>query len=434
MLYLSSLGVMTAVYLFIPTLPVYINSLLKNAGLVGVVMGLGPVVSIVLRLLITRLKSVSIKRFQYIGVGTIIVATALYPLCRSFSDFAMVRMLFGAGLALFFLFTYLLLSITMPEKKQGWFFATYSTLFAVPAIFAAPLATWLYQNGGFRPVVFAALAAEVGTLAVLVMLEEKEIPVTSVLSREYLVTPRAPIVLAWQGARMENTELVFDRRATQPDEMQRRPNVKIFAGQNTRFRFDFKFAFLTSPRKELLLLWFFIIIADSGIITFLPLFAKARNLFNYGYFFAVYGISTIVFRLGLGWLFDRYPRKHVITLGAIFLVLAPMLLIFAKQMSTVLCAALSYGFGFALVDSIMFPYLMEGVPQEHRGLVIAGYGIGFDAAYLVGPIALGWWLYGFGFTALWTLVAGVSLGGLLMFTRGFTSRPVSQQTAATHGN
>jgi len=374
MLYLSSLGIMTAVYLFIPILPVYVDSVLKNAGLVGVVMGLGAVVSIILRLLITRLKNISIKRFQYLGVGTIIVATALYPLCQSFSDFAMVRMLFGAGLALFFLFTYLLLSITMPEKKQGWFFATYSTLFAVPAIFAAPLATWLYQSGGFRPVVLATLAAEVGTLAVLVMLEEKEIPVT-------------------------------------------------------RFRFDFKFAFLASPRRQLLLLWFFIIIADSGIVTFLPLFAKARDLFNYGYFFAVYGISTIVFRLGLGWLFDRYPRKNVIALGAIFLVLAPILLIFAKQMSMLLYAAVSYGFGFALVDSIMFPYLMEGVPREHRGLVIAGYGISFDAAYLVGPIALGWWLYGFGFAALWTLVALVSLSGLALFVKDNRQPPTSNKGA-----
>lgn len=144
----------------------------------------------------------------------------------------------------------------------------------------------------------------------------------------------------------------------------------------------------------------FTVFAISAVFSFMPIFAKARDIDNIGLFFTFYAVSMILARIVTGKVADRFGYSIVFIPAIAITFMLFITLAFAYSLPTVLLAAVFYGVGYGTVQPIMNTIVIKLSPPERRGAANATYYATLDIGFGIGSFAWGVVSQLAGFTAV----------------------------------
>jgi MFS family permease len=157
----------------------------------------------------------------------------------------------------------------------------------------------------------------------------------------------------------------------------------------------------------------------SGMVTFVPLDAKERNIGSAIVFFLVISAMLMVIRPLMGGVSDRLPRRGALLIpGLVVVALSALTLAFTEAVWTLPLAAVFWAIGFGTAQPAIRAMILDRVPRDRWGSANATNLVLYDLGHAVGPFVLGLiaarfsLAATFGFSALSPLVAIV----LIFFT------------------
>ncbi len=336
LLLLSGILLKSAWDILVPILPSYLFKHTGSTLNTGIIMGSAPLVTLIFRPVMGKMiKKAGVKKFILLGLTGTIAGTLLFPFFTGFGYLLLARMIQGSGLILFFFSSLIMVSRMVPASRRGELFGLYTIVFIFPLIFSPMIGSFMEKEFSFKAAVFFS-----STLIAF-----------SIILSSFL------------------KDTAKDKTAPESGPAA----IKYF----------FK-PILGAP----LILIFFLIFTDAGIITFLPLVAEQFNIENFALYFSLFALSSIATRLIMGKNFDRLHRKYLIGFGTV--LSAGGILIFSRfSFFSILAAGFVYGIGYGFTDSNLLPMLMSRMKGYGRETAVIVYSIVFDSAYLIAPPVLG---------------------------------------------
>lgn len=359
-------------YLLLPTLPQYVALLGGTPGQVGLVMGFFTLASVVVRPFFGKMTDRRGRKiFMLLGSGFFIVFPVLYSLLSAVTPLYLVRIAHGLAHASFLAASAAYLADLAPPARRGEVLGIYGTSSVVAmALFPAWGAALVESSAGFgRLFTVSAFAAAAGFLAVAATGE--------IRSR------------AGQRGRPPGILEVGRRRGVLV------PSLALFSGAT----------------------------AYGAVVTFLPLFAPQRGIANFGIFFTVYAVSTILSRVVAGRISDRVGRGKVIVPFMLVLAAAVFTLPFLSSTRLLVLTAILFGFGFGSFMPTLNALVVDFTPPPERGSALAFFTSFMDIGITAGSMALGFIGEGFGYPVMYFLCGAVVLAGLAVFAAFLKPRP-----------
>ena len=148
----------------------------------------------------------------------------------------------------------------------------------------------------------------------------------------------------------------------------------------------------TNFRREGLLpalLNFSVQVPNTAFSAFLPLWAIGRGVGNPGVLFVGSQVGAVASRLGAGRLADRYGRRAVLVPAMIGVAVTLVGMTIATGLPVFFALAIGYGALFGVAFVVLPALAGEAAPDEGRGAALNTFGLGADAAQLLGPWGLG---------------------------------------------
>jgi hypothetical protein len=148
----------------------------------------------------------------------------------------------------------------------------------------------------------------------------------------------------------------------------------------------------TNFRREGLLpalLNFSVQVPNTAFSAFLPLWAIGRGVGNPGVLFVGSQVGAMASRLGAGRLADRYGRRAVLVPAMVGVAVTLVGMTIATGLPMFFALAIGYGALFGVAFVVLPVLAGEAAPDEGRGAVLNTFGLGADAAQLLGPWGLG---------------------------------------------
>jgi len=133
----------------------------------------------------------------------------------------------------------------------------------------------------------------------------------------------------------------------------------------------------------------FIALTLGGILTFIPIYAVSRGIKNIGIFFTVFAFASLLARLIIGKLADRYGLSQVILPGMVLLILSLVILAFATSLPAFLIAGVLYGLGFGSSQTTLNTIMIKLCPRERRGTGNATFFSAMDIGIGLGAVLWG---------------------------------------------
>lgn len=167
------------------------------------------------------------------------------------------------------------------------------------------------------------------------------------------------------------------------------------------------------------LVLFFITLTYGGIISFLPSYANYRGVENIGLFFTVYAVVLLFGRPIIGKMADRYGAQKFLVPGMVLIATALLLLVKASTLPIFLLVGVIYGLGFGTVQPILNALVISLSPPERRGAANATFAVAMDLGIGLGAVTLGFLVqnlgydYMYGYSAIFVLLAMVMYFALL---------------------
>lgn len=130
--------------------------------------------------------------------------------------------------------------------------------------------------------------------------------------------------------------------------------------------------------------------AYSGILTFIPVYAKELGLVEAAsYFYVIYAIMIVLSRPIIGRLFDRFG-EHVIIYPSIFLYVVGLIALSQAHTATMfLTAGAVIGLGFGTLFPSFQTVALRLTPMHRRGLATGTYLLFYDIGIGLGSVILG---------------------------------------------
>lgn len=134
----------------------------------------------------------------------------------------------------------------------------------------------------------------------------------------------------------------------------------------------------------------FLSFAYSGILTFVPVYAKELGLVQASsYFYVVYAAMILLSRPLTGKLFDRMGGHVIVYPSVILYVIGLIALSQAHTSLSFLVAAAVIGLGYGTLFPVFQTIAIQSSPAHHSGLATGTYLLLYDAGIGVGSIVLG---------------------------------------------
>lgn len=156
--------------------------------------------------------------------------------------------------------------------------------------------------------------------------------------------------------------------------------------------------------------------AYGAVITFLPLFAVQRGLADFGLFFSVYAVSTIISRVTVGKLSDRIGRRKLIKPFMALVALAVALLPMLNSLPELALIGGLFGFGFGAFMPTLNALVVDCTPPQDRGSALGFFTSFMDLGITAGAVILGTAGDYFGFEVMFYLGSLAALVGLIIFS------------------
>jgi MFS family permease len=147
----------------------------------------------------------------------------------------------------------------------------------------------------------------------------------------------------------------------------------------------------------------------GALEAFLPIYAVTRaglNEFQAGLLWGVQVVVTIISKPLMGRISDRFGRKPLIVAGMILCAGAFGAIPLLKDFSSLMAAAIFFGFGEAFVTSSSAALVADVCKEKHFGTAMGTFGTIFDIGHASGPILAGLLIARYDYLiSFWTLSA-----------------------------
>ncbi len=128
----------------------------------------------------------------------------------------------------------------------------------------------------------------------------------------------------------------------------------------------------------------------SGMITFVPLDAKERDIGSAIVFFVAISLMLMIMRPVMGRLSDRLPRRGALLIpGLVSVALAALTLAFTEKVWTLPLAAIFWAVGFGTAQPTIRAMILDRVPRNRWGSANATSLVLYDLGHATGPLVSG---------------------------------------------
>ena len=351
-----------------PVLPLYVTYLGGSAFMVGLVLAAFAATSVVVRPVVGHWAD----RWNEAGVmisGLLFQGVSIFICFLPFVGAAMLaNALRGIGWAGLNTGGYSLLALTAPESRRGEASGLYSGVQSASAILFPALALWLLQVsfGGFGGVfVISAIFSFAGAALGAIMARN--------------VPHAAPRNIAPETTRQWWYEI---------------------------FHFVERDILLPS------IILFWLNISLPSITNFSVLYARDLGVMNFGTFFIVLGVTSLLGRPLLGRLSDKFGRDRSIAAGFVLQLAALLLITTVANLFGMIIAGALYMMGNALGSSTTLALAVERADPRRRGKAMATFSVAYPLSYGVGSLITGSAVEVAGYTGMFLVLAAVQALGL----------------------
>ncbi|MFC1816518.1 MFS transporter [Thermodesulfobacteriota bacterium] len=356
-------------YTLQPTLPLYVTHLGGSPFVVGVIIACFSIPSVLFRPFI----GIWVDRWSEAGVQVLGHLMQAISILLCFIPLTGAMMLAnglrGIGWAGMHAGGYSLLATNAPDARRGEAAGYYRGVQSSATIFFPAVALWIIDApfGGFQVAFIVAM-----TLSLL------GASLAFALSRQMPHTPRRfPVESSEPWWR--NIINVFDR------------SILLAA-----------------------LLLFSLSMSIPCLTSFFVLYAREIGISNFGWYFVVIGVTTLLGRPLLGRVSDKIgcARSLVVafTLETIGLFLLPLVTNLARAMLT----GLLYYMGSAIGGATLFALAMEKATPERRGRAMASFTVSLPLSSGVGGLLCGLAVDIMGYTGMFLMTAVLCASGLVL--------------------
>ena len=303
--FLAQFAFSSALFVLIPTLPIYLSRLKSPETEIGILIGVSSVSSLLIRPFVGRaLLKKSERDFMLGGAFLFTVSSIAYLFASPFWPLFIVRAFQGIGFALFFTASTTLIANISPEDRRvqsiGYFLLTTNIAFALVPSFGM----FVINRFGFTFLFGFCAVVSLGSFYLTTRLEKRQVaPLdeTSPVDRSFL-----------------------SRKALPPSIMA-----------------------------------FFIHIIWGAITAFFPLYAIDQGVKNPGPFFATFAVMIILGRALGGRILDLYSREKIIFPCLTAFIVSMIILAFSKTLPMFILAAMIWGIGNAFLYPTLVGYAID---------------------------------------------------------------------------
>ena len=352
-----------AFYLFLPVVPLFVEGLGGMATEIGLAIGIFTFLSVVARPHSGKLGDrYGLRRFMLIGAALFAAFFLGYLAVEDLTTLYVLRVLHGIAHGIFLAAIFAYVGSLAPPNRRGEVMGVFGVANVVSmAIFPAVGTYMVRYFGGFDELFIAAALMDCIAAAAVLTVEEKRL-----------------------GAKAASSVRLGDVMRLRP--------VWV--------------SFVT-----------FVLAATAygSVITFLPVYAVERGIIEFGQFFVVYAVFTMVSRLAAGKLSDKFGRYAVIVpfIGMLASSMAVLALMDSMAMLW-LCAAL-FGFGFGAFMPALNAYIIDETEPAERSSALAIFSSAMDVGITAGAVLLGIVSEVTGYAAMYGISAVLALGGMMLF-------------------
>ena len=352
-----------------PVLPLYVTYLGGSAFMVGLVLAAFAATSVVVRPVVGHWAD-SWNEAGVMISGLLFQGVSIFICFFPFVGAAMLaNALRGIGWAGLNTGGYSLLALTAPESRRGEASGLYSGVQSASAILFPALALWLLQVsfGGFGGVfVISAIFSFAGAALGAIMARN--------------VPHAAPRNIAPETTRQWWYEI---------------------------FHFVERDILLPS------IILFWLNISLPSITNFSVLYARDLGVMNFGTFFIVLGVTSLLGRPLLGRLSDKFGRDRSIAAGFVLQLAALLLITTVANLFGMIIAGALYMMGNALGSSTTLALAVERADPRRRGKAMATFSVAYPLSYGVGSLITGSAVEVAGYTGMFLVLAAVQALGLV---------------------
>jgi len=155
----------------------------------------------------------------------------------------------------------------------------------------------------------------------------------------------------------------------------------------------------------------------SGVFFYLKQFGADRGIVNTSIFFSIATAVMIAVRLFGGWMFDRYSKVVLCSVGLLAVAVSYALLpaYAAGGLFSLLAvlAGLGWGIAMPLQAAVMFDVSEPGARGMNQNLLI----VMMQGGFFLGPLLGGQVISGYGYGALFFALAALTLAAMAVMTR-----------------
>ena len=353
-----------SVYLIVPVLPVFLEERGYSNAVIGALMSMFTVAAL-LRPVFGRAADRRGRRAVLaLGAFALGASTFLYAAFASALPLFIVRLLNGIGLAAFHTSAYAIIGDLAPASRRLQSIAVFYISVDL-AIAFAPIAAKAIRSAWGHTALYI-LAGCLAGMALLVALAVRETGNPARRERSGARPPMRPSALA----------------------------TAVFVGT-----MGFTLTF-------------------GALQTFIILSTQARGIRGGEWFFTVFAMTLIAFRLFMGRKADLLPRRPLIIASAMTNLAGLALIALAGDLVLIMLGSFIYALGFSYLPTTLSALLLDHTPPRGRGAALGIFMAVYDLGIGLGGIALGPLADLFGYVAMYLAAAGVALAGLLVFLRG----------------
>jgi len=358
-----------------PTFPLYVTQLGGSPFVVGLVLACFAVTSVIARPLVGHWvdrwneAGVLISGLLFLGVSILV---CFIPRVEATM---LANALRGIGWAGLNAGGYALLASSAPEAKRGEASGYYSGVQGSAAILFPAIALWLIYApfGGFRvvfglAVAFAVIGAAVGSLMAR-------------YSPGAVHKPKVGLTKPWWRELLS----LEDREVWLPSAMLFSLNMSL-----------------------------------PAVTSFIVLYARDLGIENFGSYFVVSGMTSLLARPLLGRVSDKIGRSQSLAVGFILQIIALFLVTIASNLIGVLVSGALYMLGSAIGGSTTLALAVERANPQRRGKAMATYSIAYPLSYGLGSLLMGSIVEVGNYIAMFFTAAALAAAGLALALTNWT--------------
>ena len=352
-----------------PALPLYVSYLGGSPFVVGVVLASFAVTSVLIRPLVGHWAD----HWSEAGVlvsGLLFQGTCIFLCFIPLVEAAMLANgLRGIGWAGLNTGGYSLLALTAPQSRRGEASGFYSGVQSAVTILFPAVALWLIDAafGGFR-VVFAVTAA-----------------------------------LSFLGAIAGMAMARYVPRGARPPQ----PAVRTLWWREL-------FHFIERDILVPSLVLFWLNLSLPAVTNFSVLYAQDLGVVNFGSFFIVVGVTSLLARPLLGRLSDRIGRDRSVAAGFGLQLLGLLLIARVAGLGGMMFCGMLYMLGNAIGSSTALALAVERADPQRRGKQMATFSVAYPLSYGVGSLLTGSAVEAAGYPGMFIFLSAAQGVGLIL--------------------